>query len=236
MYNKRWQEAQISEAKCWRNIEDKITSKGYSKKKEKYWDLIFEKINGDIKVDESKTFLDFGCGPTGIVLKYKDKKDLTCVDPLMNKYLEINPGLKSYEAHFVNSKIEDFFDKKIDYIFGFNSLDHADSLRDSIKSLSKLMKKNSYLIISINCHNLKLFQKIMLKTSFIFDKPHPHQYTLKQYVQMIEKLGFNVLKTINIDDELDFMFNSNREKEKNDFEKIFEKNTLPLFYNVSFRI
>jgi 2-polyprenyl-3-methyl-5-hydroxy-6-metoxy-1,4-benzoquinol methylase len=229
MTNSRWQEAQASEARCWRNVKEKITSKEYLERKEKYWDLIFKKINDFIKVDESKTFLDFGCGPTGIVLKYKDKKNLTCVDPLMNKYLEINPHLENYKSNFVNSKIEDFSGKKFDYIFGFNSLDHSDSLENSINSLFKLMNKESYLIISINCHNLGLFQKIMLKTSFIFDKPHLHQYTLNQYVKMFEKKGFDIIKTINIDDELDFMFNFEKEKNKANFKKFLRK----IFYPFS---
>lgn len=227
MTTPRWQEAQVSEAKCWRNIKEKITSKEYLERKEKYWDLIFRKIKKLIKINESKSFLDFGCGPTGIVLNYPNKKNLTCLDPLMNKYLEINPGLKDYSANFVNSKIEDFSNKKFDYIFGFNSLDHADSIKDSIISLSKLMHKDSYIIISINCHTLKLFQKIMLRTSFIFDKPHPHQYTLKQYRRMIEKFGFNVVKTVNIDNELDFMFNLNKKRERISFKKFLRKMFYP---------
>jgi len=207
MSNKRWKEAQISEKRCWYSIKQEVSSKDYLNKKKEYWNKIFNKTKKIIPIDDSKSFLDFGCGPTGIWLKYPEKRNLTSLDPLIGEYLKINQTFKKSGGIFINSKIENFEGNKFDYIFGFNALDHVKSIKDSLNKISGLMGKGSFLVISVNCHNLPFFQRIMLKTSFIFDKPHPHQYSLSQYQTFLKRSGFNILGVTNIDDEVDFMFN-----------------------------
>jgi 2-polyprenyl-3-methyl-5-hydroxy-6-metoxy-1,4-benzoquinol methylase len=204
--NNRWKEAQKSEIDCWDNIKKKIVSEEYLKKKIIFWEKMFKKINLKCDINKKKSFLDFGCGPNGIVLVFQKKKNLVCLDPLMKEYLRINPKLKKFKAKYVSSKIEEFStSEKFNYIFGFNSLDHVDSIKDTLKKIKSLLDKNGRFMISINCHNFKFMQKILLKTSFIFDSPHPHQYTLNDYVLFLEKNGFKVIDKINLDDEVYFM-------------------------------
>jgi SAM-dependent methyltransferase len=201
----RWSSAQCAEVKCWKNVQKKIVTKNYIEKKKNYWKSIFKKIKSVVEIDEKKNFLDFGCGPSGIVLIYPNKKNLTCIDPLIEEYLNLNPFLKSYKASFETSKIEDFKKRGFDYIFGFNSLDHTDSIKKSLNSIYKSLKNGGLLTISVNCHNFDFMQKIILKTSFIFDKPHPHQYLLKHYLSFLKNANFEILKLINIDNEISYM-------------------------------
>lgn len=204
--NSRWKIAQKSEMDCWNNIKKKIVNEKYIKKKIIFWEKIFQKINSKHKINKKRSFLDFGCGPSGIVLIFQKKENLVCLDPLMKEYLRINPKLREFKAKYMSSKIEEFStSEKFNYIFGFNSLDHVDSIKDSLKKIKSLLDKDGRFIISVNCHNFKFMQKILLKTGFIFDKLHPHQYTLNDYVLFLERNGFEVIDKINLDDEVYFM-------------------------------
>lgn len=228
----RWKQAQDSEIRCWSNIQSKLVSEEYKVKKLKFWDLVFNKISEKINIDDSKDFADVGCGPSGIVLKYPKKTNLYCIDPLLDEYCEVNPYLKKTEAKMINSKIEDItIEYSFDYIFGFNSLDHVDSIQESIKSLKRLLKDDGLLVVSMNCHNYGFMRKILQKTNFIFDRPHPHQYSLQDYIRFLEEEGLEVLDTINLDDEISFM--NNKYNDKIGLKQIIKKILHPfIFLNI----
>jgi len=227
----RWQEAQKSEKKCWEKIKGKFMDEKYFNKKTKFWNKILEKINSRVKIDPKKSMIDIGCGPSGIVLLFKNNKNLVCIDPLINEYKKLNPFLRKYSAKYINSKIENFnISKKFDYVFAFNSLDHVDSIEKSLEKIKKLVKKGGFFFLSVNCHNFKFMQKILIKTSFIFDNPHPHQYILKDYIAFLKEGGFNPIEVINLDDEVNFM---SSEKNKPSLKKNLYNLTRPyIFLNI----
>ncbi|GAI88424.1 unnamed protein product, partial [marine sediment metagenome] len=186
-YSKRWILAQNSEKRCWQNVRGKLISKEYQRCKINYWKKILNKLKKNIKLDESVNFLDFGCGPNGLVLIYPKKTNLVCLDPLMENYLKLCPYLRKYKSKYISKKIEEFLPKqKFEYIFGFNCLDHINFIPIALKKLHSMLSEDGFFIISINCHNYKFLQKLLLKFSFILDKPHPHQYSLKHYLDFLK--------------------------------------------------
>ncbi len=214
--SKRWDIAQDSEKKCWEDNEKKLRSKEYQRSKINYWNRVLNKTKKYIDLDESASFLDSGCGPSGLVLKYPKKSNLVCLDPLMKDYLNSYSYLKDYDAKYISGKIEEFSSKeKFEYIFNFNCIDHVDSIPLTLRKIYSLLNKEGVLVLSVNCHNYKLIQKLLLKFSFILDRPHPHQYSLKQYINFLEKEVFKVIKSVNIDnDNSEFYASKNKKQEK----------------------
>ena len=207
----RWKIAQKSEKRCWQNVREKLINKEYQRCKTNYCKKILDKLKKNIKLNESVSFLDFGCGPNGLVLIYPKKTNLVCLDPLMESYLKWYPYLSKYKAKYISKKIEEFSSKqKFEYLFGFNCLDHVDSISITLKKVYSMLSKRGFLIISINCHNYKFLQKLLLKFSFILDKPHPHQYLLKHYKNFLKDADFKILKLINIDNESLYMSKMNK--------------------------
>lgn len=196
----RWDLSQAGEARCWGQNMDKVNSNEYRQYKIEYWNRILDKLSlGDI---EQKYVLDFGCGPSGVVMAFKDASNLVCMDPLMDMYLKNYPFLHDYKARYYSGKIEDFkSDSKFDIVLGFNSLDHVDNIQIALEQLRKLVKNDSTFIFTLNCHAVPRIQRILIRWNRILDKPHPHQYTIRQYVDIIEKEGYVVKKVIDVDDE-----------------------------------
>ena len=214
--SKRWVIAQNSEKQCWEGVRKRLMSKEYRKYKISYWERVLDKLKKDIKLDMTSRVLDAGCGPSGLVLNYPKKSNLFCLDPLMSDYLKSYPYLKKYRAKYISKKIEDFSsEKKFNYVFSFNCLDHVDDISKTLKKLYSVLDEKGILILSINCHNYKFLQKLLFRFSFILDRPHPHQYSLKQYLDFLKKANFKILKTINIDDDILYMAKFSEKDKKN---------------------
>lgn len=220
----RWKYAQKLELLCWESNKEKINSERYQELKTKYWERILQKINKAYKLDLSKKMLDFGCGPSGIFLIFADKKNLTCLDPIMKEYKKRFPNLKNIKGKLKSEPIETFAEKNFDIIFGFNSIDHVKNISAALKNLRKIISKEGDLIITVNVHNYPIYQVILKKFNRILDSLHPHQYTKKQYQNLLENNGFKVKKIINIDDEVQFINkNTQNKKEKTTFKSIIIK-------------
>lgn len=209
----RWKFAQEKEASCWDANQTKVSSEEYQILKKEYWRRVLDKVLSETSYD-SKKILDFGCGPSGLVLYFTDEIDLTCMDPLMSFYLNEFPYLKDRPFRYINEAIESYTDEDtFDYIFGFNAIDHVKDIRKSLKNLTNLMTEDGFLVLSINVHEYSSIQFLLNWTNIIFDRLHPHQYTGAQYKALLMDAGFEVVEVISIDEEARWI-NSQTRSEK----------------------
>lgn len=226
----RWHKAQIGESRCWESNSHKLLTPKYQELKIEYWKKIILRLLGDNALQSpllKGKILDVGCGPSGLVMYLQKGYDITCIDPLTDEYLKKFSYLSTYDAKYVKTKIEDFqSEEKYNLIFGFNSVDHAEDIRVSLLHLRDVLSSNGTMYITLNCHNYSFLQKILLRFSFVLDKPHPHQYTVSQYESMLSEAGFDVVHRINIDDETQWINDKTREKKKKSLKNLLNPGNL----------
>lgn len=211
--NKRWEKAQREESECWSNNASKVNSDSYLEKKKEYWKRLLSRLL-DVSSLKDKEVLDYGCGPSGLVIYLQDA-NLTCLDPLMDKYLEQFQYLHNYKAKFINGQIETFSpENKFDVIFGFNSLDHVADMHVALERLQGILINEGKMYITLNCHTSNVLQKILSTFSRLLDPPHPHQHTVKQYKHIMEQAGFTVEKEVNLDNVVSWINETTTQKKK----------------------
>jgi 2-polyprenyl-3-methyl-5-hydroxy-6-metoxy-1,4-benzoquinol methylase len=203
MYLKRrWLKAQQEESDCWILNEKKLNTEQYLKTKKIFWNKVLVKIFPQVFFQIQQTVLDFGCGPSGVVLEIADKCQLTCLDSLMQEYLVHFPFLKNYTANYHQGQIETFQSKeRFDFVLGFNSLDHVENIPVALTHIQELMNQDGVAVFSLNCHTVPWVRFVFSKLNIILDPPHPHQYTEKQYRTLLENGGFVVKRVISLDEE-----------------------------------
>ena len=125
------------------------------KKRDKYIKSIDDYICNSINLDQEKTILDIGIGD-GVRANHLIKKLNIC----RNQYYGIEPSLKMYaeakkyfsKENLFNCDIENFkYSKGFDFIWClWNVIGHVQNLDLFFSKLSKLIKKNGYIIFDFN--------------------------------------------------------------------------------------
>jgi len=204
MLDLRWRIAQALEIRWW---------KGYLKGKEKeeylawkrtYWMTFLEKI--DVALEVGERVLDAGCGPAGIFMVL-EAQDVVAVDPLLAKYRRTLPHFQPEEypqVDFVTSTLESFTTAEpFDTVFCLNAINHVNNLDMAFDALVAATKPGGRLVLSIDAHNFKLFQRLFQLIPG--DILHPHQYTLQEYQAMLTEQNCTVEYTMLYDEA--FLFN-----------------------------
>ena len=190
----KWKLAQRYEKAWWKRYL-KRNEQEYTEYKKDYWSNILKIISE--KSAENKTVLDVGCGPSGIYMLL-DKSLVTAVDPLIEDYekeLSVFSKEKYPWVKFISDKIETFeSEQTYDYIFCMNSLNHVDAILLTIQKLSKMLKEDGNLILSIDVHNYKIFKYFLRYTGL--DVLHPHQLSLTDYSMLLAKEGIIISKKV----------------------------------------
>ena len=103
---------------------------------------------------ESKKVLDIGCGPRGS-LEWAIKSETFGLDPLIDKYR--NLGLEKHKASYIQGGCENipFEDNYFDVVSSFNSLDHVDELKVSIKEIKRVVKQGGLFLLIADIHDEK---------------------------------------------------------------------------------
>ncbi|MCX6715031.1 MAG: methyltransferase domain-containing protein [Candidatus Uhrbacteria bacterium] len=231
----RWLSAQKEESDCWIQHEKKLNTPEYLRLKKMFWHKLFAKIFPDKHLRAEQRVLDFGCGPSGVVLEIADQCQLTCLDSLMNEYIEHFPFLKNYYADYQQGQMETFVAAQpFDLVLGFNSLDHVENIPVALHRTLDLLKGDGVAVFTLNCHTVSWVRFVFSKLNIILDPPHPHQYTEKQYQQIIEGNGFHVERAISLDEETRWINEETKGKpEKVSFLRKIRQNMGPqkVFFN-----
>lgn len=197
----RWEISQKKELECWASNERKINTPAYLEAKRQFWHEAISLAEPYLTLSdlETKSVLEFGCGPSGVFLLVKKNSDYHCLDPLMDDYIRQFPFINK-NLHIHSMKLEDFDpQRKFDLILGFNSLDHVDDIDKAIERIKELAGPKSIIVLSLNVHSKVFLQWLLEHTNAIFDRLHKHQYTAEQYRKMIEKHDLEVLKIFSLD-------------------------------------
>ncbi|MBT5976884.1 MAG: class I SAM-dependent methyltransferase [Flavobacteriales bacterium] len=199
----RWKIAQRLELRWWkrylrnRNLEESLSWK------KAYWQDFVAQLN--LPKIEGRT-LDAGCGPAGVFM-ILNEADVTAIDPLLEKYEnDLNLPSEEYKERitFKPLGIEDYFMiEHFDFIFCLNAINHVKDMSKALHNLGESLKPGGRMIVSIDCHNFKLFKGLF--KILPFDILHPHQFDLDEYQSQLMNEGIKVERSILIKNG--FIFN-----------------------------
>lgn len=152
-----------AELNYWANLVDDLTKdcKDLSEKEEKLMEVCHEitylRYKKDLYLEDNsfkgKKVLDIGCGPHGGLIGFTDC-DKYGVDHLIEEYKKIGYPLDKHGIIYYQATSEKlpFPDSYFDVVVCVNALDHFDSLKETIKEISRVLKKRGKFIGQINFH------------------------------------------------------------------------------------
>lgn len=191
--NIRWKIAQAAEIHWWRRYLRTKDQAAYRAAKQTYWHRVLDQL--EIKPQAGDRILDVGCGPAGIFMILHENQ-VDAVDPLIDRY-EYLPYFNKNDfsnVQFYNKPLELFNEESTyDIIFCMNAINHVADLHKSMDKLIAALAPGGRLVLSVDMH-----RHYLLKIIFRLipgDILHPHQHSLKDYVEMLEQHGGRILKT-----------------------------------------
>lgn len=190
--------------------------------KRNYWQHLLSFISNEVKIDSAKSIADLGCGPAGIFICLTYPRPLsvktesgaetrktitlipvegrqasimiTAVDPLIDDYEKQLPFFKKSDypnTTFIKSTIEEFNpSQKFDLVFCMNAINHVNDIEKGFETLKRVCADSGRIVISVDAHNYS-FLKYLFRL-LPGDVLHPHQYSLKEYKNMLAKDGWKV--------------------------------------------
>jgi 2-polyprenyl-6-hydroxyphenyl methylase/3-demethylubiquinone-9 3-methyltransferase len=195
--NGRWQEAQRHELRWWERYLSAKDRVAYANWKLNYWRGILGKVPVSLLPEAGSSILDAGCGPAGIFMALAQYK-VIAVDPLLRAY-EASDLLRREVfpwTTFISSPLEDFGRPQLDQghpfdaVFSMNMLNHVHDIGICLSRLWELTAPKGSLVITVDTH-----RSVLLKHLFRIlpvDRLHPHQHSLREYLQMLWRSGFSV--------------------------------------------
>ncbi len=192
----RWTIAQFFELNWWKTYLRNQSVDDYLAWKRKYWKdfLVSIELSEFEFSNDNIALLDVGCGPAGIFCIFPNKS-ITAVDPLIHKYQAELPHFKKInypKVNFVQSSLEEFYSNfNYDVVFCINCINHVLDIQKSIQKLSALCKQGAMLVISTDVHHNNLLKSVFKVIPG--DILHPHQYNKKEYVELLENGGFQMI-------------------------------------------
>lgn len=184
--NWQWKLAQYTEIRWWKYYLKGKDIETYLVQKKAYWRSILKQLG--LNLSSNDRLLDAGCGPAGIFMIFEEQ-EVVAIDPLLDHYQasidHFSPDWYP-NVQFINQKIEDIsFEEKFEIIFCLNAINHVDRLEWAIRHLVSALKPGGKLILSSDVHKYQLLKYLFRWIPL--DILHPHQYSMKDYVALIEQ-------------------------------------------------
>ena len=150
-----------------------------------YWEKYryLDEIISIIKPLNGKTVLDVGCGVISVLNVFKEPGAVFYgVDPLMDEYRKLYELDKSINWSRTHGEELPFKDGNFDIVFCTNIIDHADEPQKIAGELSRVLKPDGHLVLTVD-----IFQKKEGR-----DPAHPHAFTHEYVNNMLTEHGFEV--------------------------------------------
>jgi ubiquinone/menaquinone biosynthesis C-methylase UbiE len=99
-----------------------------------------------------KSLLDIGCGPCGSLEWAGDAKRRVGLDPLAEKYRELDvAGSSSHQMEYLSSPVESMpFDAStFDVVSSLNSLDHVDDLTRALSEIHRVLSPGGLFLLEV---------------------------------------------------------------------------------------
>ena len=201
----KWRLAQAAEWRWWKHYLKKKEKTAYLHQKKEYWYRVFKEVSAEIP--QGETILDVGCGPAGIFMIF-DECEVDAIDPLVEVYQRELPhfSIADYSyVQFINRPFEDVRVKKqYDWVFCLNVINHVRDIKQALRQLNKAVKPEKKLLLSVDAHNYSLLKHIFQWLPG--DILHPHQYSLDDYIAMLNSSGLQVAKVKKLKQGLIFSY------------------------------
>ncbi len=164
-----------------------------------YWRSLIAQVPEEVRFEASTRVLDLGCGGCGILLGL-DRGELVGVDPLMNRYLEKFPFLaERKDIRWIEGAAEEVtFDGPFDVVFAINSFDHVFDPRLVVGTIRDSLKPGGHCVMTLNCHNTRLFRAYYAALYRFVDHHHPHQFTPRDVERLFH--DFTLIEQREIDE------------------------------------
>jgi 2-polyprenyl-3-methyl-5-hydroxy-6-metoxy-1,4-benzoquinol methylase len=192
----KWKLAQKVELLWWNAYLEKKSVREYKEWKQNYWRNLFLKLEF-FDLEKNADILDCGCGPAGVFIALAENFKIDAIDPLLLSYERnlLHFNRSDYpNANFYSESLEDFQHSKLyDVIFCMNAINHVNDIKKCYDKLNAMLKPNGHLVISIDAHNYTFYKFVFKKIPS--DILHPHQYSLIDYKELLEKRDFKIVKT-----------------------------------------
>lgn len=189
----QWKIAQKAELQWWKNYLAKKEVQDYLSWKQDYWAALLNRLQLSDLNHSSHSILDAGCGPAGMFMMVKNAA-VVAIDPLIEEYESRLPHFRKSmypQVVFKNTTIEALSDMGIyNHVFCLNAINHVSQLEVCIDNLIRSLHSDGTLILSIDGHNYS-FLKYLFRL-LPGDILHPHQYSLKEYQNMLEKCNMKI--------------------------------------------
>jgi len=162
---------------------DALNLKNFQQAQERYVEYLIEFIP-----DGVRDILDVGCGVGGNALKlqtYNYNVTGICPDPYQGELFKKNT---KGQIPFFLTTLEDFeTNQRFDLVLMSESVQYIPLYEKGLRKISRLLKKNGYLLAS------DYFRKDNAK-----DLPNLPSFPLSSYLESAQKLGFKIIKRVDI--------------------------------------
>jgi ubiquinone/menaquinone biosynthesis C-methylase UbiE len=180
-YYHRWKKAQSAE------------KKSYDRQKGNWWTINSAKqylstnFGIGFELFKGKKVLEVG-GGMGLI----NFIDMSClnvgVDPLYYYLRNKLTNSKAYLIAGIGEKLP-FKSNTFDIILCLNVLDHSIHPKEVIKEIKRVLKSDGLLILHLNTFQSP---KIFLSKLSLLDHPHPHHFSSKEIISIIQNFGFEI--------------------------------------------
>lgn len=189
----KWRLAQWLEIRWWKNYLQGKEPHEYKEWKLGYWNGLLQKVQSFIKVKETDSVIDLGCGPAGIFMAFPHCK-VTAVDPLLAEYEKHLPVFKQTNypnVRFVSLPMEDYVaDSDFDVVFCMNAINHVKDIEKAYDVITRVAGEKASLLMSVDAHRFSFFKYLFRLLPG--DALHPHQYDIKEYCAFLEKRNWEI--------------------------------------------
>lgn len=189
----RWNIAQKCEKQYWRCSWKPNESKERQEIVKEYWNWYLSFLKHYAEIKEESRILEIGCGVDGII-NYISKGEKIAIDPLMDYH--ISNFAMSKEVNWVKGVGEyiPFNNDYFDFVITTNALDHTCDPRKVLSEIRRVLKKNGFLFLTVDCYQPLLKYYIKLKESCgMGDELHPYSFSVKDIMKLIRKSGLQTL-------------------------------------------
>ncbi|MCD6161705.1 MAG: class I SAM-dependent methyltransferase [candidate division Zixibacteria bacterium] len=197
----RWNQAQSYEKSFWESASKKI-GKGdsgqlswYKWRADNLLKLIAKAIPENTPSFKTAKVLEIGSGPVGITAFF-GAAEKYAIDPLCDFYAS-KPELvklRGKDVVYKNEKGENlpFENAYFDLIIIENVIDHVQNADGVMKEMSRLLKPNSILYLTVNLHPLWGATLHEIVSRLRIDKGHPHTFTIPKIRRFLSHYGFKI--------------------------------------------
>ncbi len=187
----KWKIAQQAEWRWWKRYLKGKDPSSYLHWKRNYWNTLWGPVTPLLSLPAGSRLADVGCGPAGLFM-VTGKYATTAIDPLLGQYEQLGSFFRRADyphVTFISMPFESFETiEPFDVICCLNALNHFSDLPVSLDKLTRFLKPGGFLLLSVDAHNHSFFKHLFRLIPG--DILHPHQYSLEEYLGMMEKRNF----------------------------------------------